>query len=337
MLAMLYAPAGFALQDGRVRVIFDTDMDTDCDDAGALAALHALADLGEIEILATLVSSKFVWSVPCTQAINAWYGRPDLPIGSPLKGEGADPGRGSAFAREITGEFGPALKTNADAPDATGVYRRMLAGQPDRSVVIVTVGYVTNLRHLLDSGADEHSDLLGEELVKQKVREWVCMGSRYPADLNTGVWGNFKPDPVATVEAVNRWPGQITFTGGGRFAQSLSTGSRLYTETPADNPVRRVYELYFKGKERSRHSADQIAVLVAARGADHPYWQLVTEGHNHIFPNGTHEWRDQPDNPRHRYISALADGVTTDEVKQTIEDLMVRPPDARGDSGKHPR
>jgi hypothetical protein len=36
--------------DGSVKIIFDTDMHTDCDDAGALAILHTLADKGECEI-----------------------------------------------------------------------------------------------------------------------------------------------------------------------------------------------------------------------------------------------------------------------------------------------
>jgi hypothetical protein len=78
-----------------VRIVFDTDMDTDCDDAGALALLHAMADAGEAEILATLVSSHYRYSVPCTAAINAYYGRPGLPVGSP-KGAGAPTNRGSA-------------------------------------------------------------------------------------------------------------------------------------------------------------------------------------------------------------------------------------------------
>ncbi len=318
------SPIDFMIGDA-VRIIFDTDMDTDCDDAAALAMLHALADRGEAEILATVVSTKYPWSVGATQAINAWYERVELPIGSPLLGEGADPRRGSRFAREITEEFDPPLWSNTQAPDAVEVYRRVLAEQPDNSVVIVTVGYITNMRHLLDSEACEHSPLSGEELVAAKVREWVCMGSRYPADLDPGVWGNFKPDPKATVEAVNRWPTQITFTGGGDFAWSLATGECLH-ETPEDNPVRRAYELYFEGESEDRHSADQIAVLVAVRGADARYWELVTEGHNHIFPNGTHEWREEPDNPKHRYISALADGVTTREVIEMFENLMVRSP-----------
>ena len=54
----------------QVGIIFDTDMDTDCDDAGALAILHALADRGEAEILATVVSSRYPWSVPCVEAID---------------------------------------------------------------------------------------------------------------------------------------------------------------------------------------------------------------------------------------------------------------------------
>ena len=41
-----------------VKVIFDTDMYTDFDDAGALACLHALADAGECEILATISNTR---------------------------------------------------------------------------------------------------------------------------------------------------------------------------------------------------------------------------------------------------------------------------------------
>lgn len=40
-----------------VRVIFDTDMYTDYDDAGALACLHMLAD-AECEILATVACTR---------------------------------------------------------------------------------------------------------------------------------------------------------------------------------------------------------------------------------------------------------------------------------------
>ncbi len=40
-----------------VRVILDTDMASDCDDAGALAVLNALADCGEAEIVAVVIGA----------------------------------------------------------------------------------------------------------------------------------------------------------------------------------------------------------------------------------------------------------------------------------------
>ncbi len=305
-----------------VRVIFDTDMDSDCDDVAALAMLHALADRGEAAILGTMVSSKHLWSPPCVDAINTFYGRPNLPIGAPKK-PGAHE-QGSRYARQIAEQFTHDCRAGDSIPDATLQYRRILTAQPDRSVIVVTVGDLTNLRYLLESAADDISPLDGKALIERKVRQWVCMGSRYPADLDPGKWGNFKPDPESTVKAIAGWPTLITFTGGGKFAESLATGKCL-AELPKENPVRRAYELYFNGETKNRHSADQIAVLIAVRGKTSS-WKLVTLGHNHIFADGRHEWREAPDNPLHEYISALADGVPSNTVAATIEELMLHSP-----------
>ena len=71
-----------------VQVIFDTDMAGDCDDAGALAVLHALADLGEAQILAVVTNRKCTAGVSggACDAINTFYGRPDIPIGTDKDG-----------------------------------------------------------------------------------------------------------------------------------------------------------------------------------------------------------------------------------------------------------
>ena len=70
-----------------VKVVFDTDMLTDFDDVGALACLHALADAGECEILATVSSTRGNASVGAVEIINRYYGRADIPVGAP-KGMG---------------------------------------------------------------------------------------------------------------------------------------------------------------------------------------------------------------------------------------------------------
>ena len=85
VFAAVFAAA--ALRAAPVKVIFDTDMITDFDDVGALACLHALADAGECEILATVSSTRGNASVGAIEVINHYYGRPDLPVGSP-KGMG---------------------------------------------------------------------------------------------------------------------------------------------------------------------------------------------------------------------------------------------------------
>src|SRR5215210_7685327 len=80
VLFLATARAAVPADPAPVKILFDTDMMTDCDDAGAMAVLHALADKGECEILATVVSSKDIQSVATVDVINTFYGRPGLPL-----------------------------------------------------------------------------------------------------------------------------------------------------------------------------------------------------------------------------------------------------------------
>ena len=194
-------------------------------------------------------------------------------------------------------------------------------------MVIVTVGYVTNLRDLLRSKGDKHSKLDGAKLVGAKVKRWVCMGGGYPAHLRHGGYGNFMPDPGAVVEAVAKWPGAIHFSGLGR---KVLTG-RTLDKTPAGNPVRRAYKLYLKDRP-ARASWDQVALLFAVRpGA--AYWKLRTKGSNIIYPNGTNRWVDKPDLDRHVLVE-FTDGGAIQTVTRTIEKLMTRPPRNAGRRGR---
>ncbi|MDD2599050.1 MAG: nucleoside hydrolase [Kiritimatiellae bacterium] len=295
-----------------IKIIFDTDMDTDCDDAGALAMLHTLADRGEIEILATTVSSRFEWSAPCVDAINRYRGRPEIPIGVP-KGEGASTSRGSRYARQIAAEFPCTLRSNADAPSSVEVYRQVLATAPDSSVVIVTVGYLTNLRDLMKSVADKHSPLTGMELIKKKVLRFACMGGRYPEHLNPAVFGNFKPDPSSALAVAEQWPTPIYFSGQG---DEVLTGLAL-SETPKNNPVRRAYELHL-GSCKNHPSWDQVTLLYAVR-PQAPFWQLKTDGYNHIFENGTNQWRAAPDKD---HILIEFSKSESGSIRAIIEELM---------------
>ncbi|TVQ90160.1 MAG: nucleoside hydrolase, partial [Bacteroidetes bacterium] len=54
----LFACSSTRAESEKVRVIFDTDFNYDVDDVGAVAMLHALADLDEAVILAIGISDR---------------------------------------------------------------------------------------------------------------------------------------------------------------------------------------------------------------------------------------------------------------------------------------
>jgi len=293
-----------------VRLIFDTDMMGDVDDVGAAALLHALADAKEVEILAMGLSGKNPWSPLCLDALNTYFRRPDVPIGV-VKGPACD--RKSRYAEAIAREFPHKLKSADDAPDAAALYRKVLAEQPDKSVVMVSVGQVTNFRNLLKTGPDEYSSLAGVDLVKRKVKAWVCMGGKIPE----GREANLIHDGPAAAYAIANWPTPIVFSGW-EIGNQIMTGAKL-RNTPEKTPVRRAYQLY--NGLRNRQSWDQTAVLYAVRGLD-DYWDVVAKGHLHVNEDGSNAWRTSPDK-NHAYLVRKKDPK---KIAAVIEELMLRRP-----------
>jgi len=310
-----------------VKIIFDTDMDSDCDDVGALAVLHALADRGECEILATVVSTRNPWSPGCVDAINTFYGRPDLPIGCPKTGNVQKPTKyAKILAEKYPNDIGPVGKL----PDALDIYRQVLAAQPDDSVVIVTVGYLTNVANLLKLPAQ--GDLQsGMGLVKKKVRRWVCMGGNFigrPAKDDVKLSNNnFTFDKMASLFAINEWPVPLTFVGReiGSVPSGLKAGAKLKT-LPENNPIRHGYALWFGGEPRDRHVADQTTVLFAVRDAA-DYWDVETHGRMKLEPDMTFVWEETPDSEQEYVLKKKINGQPNDRViEAVIDELMLQAP-----------
>jgi purine nucleosidase len=327
-ILLLPLPPGRAAEPP-VKVIFDTDMASDVDDVGALAILHALADLGEAEILAAGISSRNEHAGPCLDAINTYYGRPDLPIGYQRGhriGYPKDDGgpTDSKYAEAVARGFPHRLMKSSDAPDTAALYRKVLAAQPDGSVVIASVGFLSNIRDLLDTPADAVSPLNGADLAKRKVKRWVCMGGKFPNGRFPDGDGeyNLKIDALASLRALNDWPTPVVFSGF-EIGERVLTGKRLRA-VPETSPVRAAY-LHFNGLE-NRQSWDQTAVLYAVRGA-RDYWTESEPGLALMHAPGRlgyNEWIPTP-LKRHRY---LIEKMPPAEVARVIEDLMTRAPRA---------
>jgi hypothetical protein len=202
------------------RVIFETDMCLDVDDVGALAALHAMADEGEVTILAVCFNEVHKNGAAAIDAINTWYNRGDIPLGV-YKGTLESPD-GSAYLDHLA-RF-PHKVPNETAPSALDVYLHTLRSQPDHSVTIVSVGFLNNLHDLLKAAP---------ELVKQKVVELVVMGGLQGDDFNL-VRHNLVEK---TQFVVSTWPTPLVvsdFGGATYTGASLSASPRV---VPSERPT----------------------------------------------------------------------------------------------------
>ena len=296
-----------------VPIIFDTDIGTDVDDAGALAILHVLADRGEAKILATMSANQNHWSAPAIDVINTYYGRGDIPVGSSRTGPNPE-----EWYHDSVPDYPHDLASGNDAPEAVELYRKILAAQPDNSVTIVVVGWLTNMADLLNSKPDRYSPLNGRELVNAKVKELVSMGGIWPNTEGQGDY-NFSMDGAAAHNVISDWPGKIVFSGLG---VDVMTGAKLVSEGPEENPVRAFYRNFFEGyKVTERSSWDQVAVLYAVRGLSN-YFAAVSEGKCVSQEDGSNEWVPGPIR-NHAY---LVYGMPQAELAEVIEVLMLTPP-----------
>ncbi len=281
------------------KVIFETDMCLDVDDVGALAMLHALADRGEGEILAVCFNEVHKSGIAAIDAINTWYGRGDIPLGI-YKGELDSPDE-SRYLDQVA-RF-PHDLTNETAPSALDVYLKVLRKQPDKSVTVISVGFLNNLYDLLKADRG---------LITSKVTELVVMAGR----INDG-FNLVRHNLVDQSEYVLRhWPTPLVISQHGH---ATITGAKL-CDAPASNPVREAYLRWGEGQYKGRCSWDQVAVLYGVRGLGE-YFDEVTTGTGRL--RSGFEWAMKPG-----FRSYLNARLSDDEYVDIIEPLMIKSPQA---------
>jgi purine nucleosidase len=277
VLLLAVAPAAAA---DPVRVIFDTDMGNDVDDALALAMIHAFESRGEARLLAVTVTKDSRSAAPFVDLVNTFYGRPSIPVGVVKHGKTPNDTpmiRIPAERRTPTGAYvyPHKLTDGAAAPDAVTVLRRALAAQPDGSVTIIQVGFSTNLARLLDSPADAASPLPGAPLVARKVRLLSAMAGHFPIGKPEF---NVATDIPSARQVFDQWPTPIVFSGfeiGEALVFPATSIERDFSWVP-DHPVAEAYRNYMR-MPYDRPSWDLTATLYAVR-PDRGYFALSPEG-----------------------------------------------------------
>jgi inosine-uridine nucleoside N-ribohydrolase len=300
-----------------IPIIFDSDMGPDYDDVGAITLLHAFADSGYARILATVASTKYEGVAAVLNVFNTYFKRPGVVIGVP-KGKALELKDWQHWTDTLQLKYPHKIKRNDEVPDAIEVYRKVLASQPDKSVTIVTVGFLTNLSALLQSPPDKYSKLDGKKLVRQKVKQLVCMAGRFPA----GNEFNVNRDAAASQFVFTNWETPVLFSGF-EIGLKIRTGLPLINNTSIKNsPVKDVFRICIpmaREDSAGRMSWDETAVLVAVKG--YTPWYNVEKGKIVVAEDGSNTWIKVP-SPHSHLIEENSPAI----VQQLINRLIMHQP-----------
>jgi inosine-uridine nucleoside N-ribohydrolase len=316
-----------------VSIIFDTDMGNDIDDALALAICNGLANAGECRLLAITVSKDNPYAAEYTSILQSFYGRPEIPIG--LVENGVTPEAGNyiqaiAEEKDADGRLVYPRTVTGDKPavGAVALLRKVLAAQPEQSVVLVVTGFSTNAAGLLRSGPDDYSPLSGMELAEAKLRR-VCMmaGNFSEAALANPEKADAEYNIVEDVSSakyfIDHCPVPILFSGfeiGNAILYPADSIEKDFAATP-NHPLAEAYKRYMKMKmPYDRPCWDLTAVLEAVR-PENDYFRHSSKGTVTVRADGRVGFRADAQG-RHQYL--ILNEERKDAVKRLFVELVLR-------------
>jgi inosine-uridine nucleoside N-ribohydrolase len=315
-----------------VKLIYDTDMGNDIDDAVALAMIHSLQKRGACDLLAVTVTKDHPQAAAYVDAVNTFYGYPDVPIG--VVRDGAKQENGGKFNlladeknADGTLRYPHDLRSGVDAPEAVALLRQTLAAQPDNSVSIAQVGFFTNLSRLLDSKPDVHSPLPGRELIQKKVKLLSIMaGAFQTVNFETRYLEyNVKLDIPAAQKLAKEWPSPIVWSGfeiGFACTYPHESIERDFNYVP-HHPIKEAYYLY-SPPPHDRPNWDPTAVLYAVY-PDRGYFDLSPSGTVTVDDDAATVFRPGKNGKgRDRFL--ILNDVLNARTREAIVQLTTEPP-----------
>ncbi len=331
--ALALAIAAPAHASEPVKLIFDTDMGNDIDDAMALAIIHQLERRGAVELLAVTSTKDHPKSAAFIDAVNTFYGAPDIPIGAVRGGVTPEIGRynGLVDLKNDAGEplYPHDLKSGEDAPDAVALLRKTLAAQPDGSVKIAQVGFFTNLAQLLESKPDEHSPLSGSELIGKKVKELVIMAGAFQTIRHETkhLEYNVREDVPSAQLFAEKWPTTVIWSGFEIGIAAAYPWRSIMEDYDYVKPhiIKEGYIAWVKDPPHDRPTWDLTAVLHAVY-PDRGYFELSPRGNVTVSDEGRTDFKTT-DTGNDFYL--IMDEVQTARVREAFVQLCSEPPPAK--------
>lgn len=307
-----------------VRFIFDTDIGNDVDDTMALAVIHALQNRNECELLAVTITKDNPYAAPMTAVLNTFYGRPDIPIAVVKNGPAKEDGKYNRQVLELKDDAGKPrysykLSPVEQLPEAVAYLRKRLAAEPDNSVVLVQVGFFTNLARLLETQGDDISPLSGKELIVKKVKFLSLMAAAWDGRREY----NVIQDIPNAQKMIDNWPTEMIFSGWeiGNSIQYPPKSMRDDFNYVKYHPVKDAYHFY-RGLDNSQPTYDLTSVLYAVR-PDRGYFDLSPKGTVKVLDNGTTTF-EPSENGKHRFLHVNPTQIAA--VREALIQLTSEPP-----------
>jgi len=311
-----------------VKLIFETDMGNDVDDALALDMIYKYSDEKQVDVLAIMSNKNSSYSTEYIHLMNHWYGYPDIPIGKVINGIDSenDARKYAEYVSLQKAENGndlferPKFDYNA-VPEAVKLYREILSSQPDSSVTIVSVGFSTNIIRLLTSLPDNNSPLTGKELVKKKVKLLSMMAGSF-GDNKIAEYNVVKDIPAAK-KIAEEWPTPIVFTPfeAGIAVKYPARSIEEDFKWTEHHPVVEAYRHYLD-MPYDRPTWDLIALLYVMEKSPE-YFRESASGKVSVNDKGYTVFR-QDSSQSHSYLEL--DSIQAENVKQRFVKLISAPP-----------
>ncbi|HRO47278.1 nucleoside hydrolase [Agriterribacter sp.] len=306
-------------------VIFETDMGNDIDDALALDMLYKYADQKVVKLLAVSSNKNNPLSAVYVDIMNTWYGYPKVPAGKVVNGANSE-NDAVNYTRVVAGylpAFKRTMKDTAAYPESVNLYRRILSKVADHSVVIISVGFSTNLARLLNSPPDRYTNLSGKELVAKKVKFLSVMAGSFEGKKMKEY--NVIKDVPAARELFKEWPTEIVVSPFevGEQIRYPSTSILNDFSWAAHHPMVIAYKSYAK-MPYDRQTWDLTAVLYAVEGAK-DYFSVSEPGTIEVMADAFTSFNPGT-NGKHHYLKVNAEQA--ERVKRRFIELITTPPAA---------
>lgn len=304
-----------------IPVIFDTDIGNDIDDVLALNMLFNYQKQNKINLLGITISKANPYVIEYVDGLCRFNNFFNIPLGYVYQGANPEDGK---YIRQVLDTIidgnkiiFPHKSFDDSLLQGYKLQRKLLASQPDTSVVMIVVGPETNIARLLNSSADEFSSLSGFDLIKKKVKLLTVMGGLFSSDFDFPEW-NIIQDLKASQDVFSKWPTPIVASGFEVGSKLLYPHKSILCDfkNSYKNPLCVSYKIYEK-MPYDRQTWDLTAVLYAIE-PDAGYFKLSAQGKITIDETGKSFFTPDKDYDHKCLI------ISPDKVNETIKAIVKR-------------